>query len=302
MSNLFIIGNGFDLSHKLKTSYHNFHSFLKDSFPESTDEYTLPQIQLYPEGSLKCDETDTVSFIRYAISNIEDDKWSNLESSLASLDFKEYFHESDDFVNSKEDDLFKKAYENEDIGSDISICMEELQYLFNNWINTISTKNINPKLDFKNLITKNSKFLTFNYTNTLEDVYNVKNICHIHGKQGEPLFFGHGSSNCDNSSIIGADYYLDNIFHSLKKNTELALENNINFFNSLDTSIKNIYSFGFSFGDVDLVYIKKICDILPTENITWFFNDYDEKSIPFFKKQIKNCGFKGKFELFTINS
>lgn len=32
MSNLFVIGNGFDISHKLKTSYENFHTYLKKEY------------------------------------------------------------------------------------------------------------------------------------------------------------------------------------------------------------------------------------------------------------------------------
>ncbi|MDB8791835.1 bacteriophage abortive infection AbiH family protein [Romboutsia sp. 1001216sp1] len=307
MSKLFIIGNGFDLDHGLKTSYNHFHDFLKDICPESTDEFCFPNLQINSDGSVDCDITNTINFIRYIISNVEGDKWTNLESSLAYLDFSDFCYDlkCDFFDKDDEDDvnLWHKAYDNENIMSDITIPIFKIKPLFADWISTINLSSVKSKLDFKTLIDQNSKFLTFNYTLTLENVYNVKNVCHIHGKQGENLLFGHDNlEEYDYSSLIGAENICHEIFSNLKKDTRVALSNNIEFFNSLDSSIDSIYSFGFSFGNVDLLYIRKICEILPTENITWFLNEYDKDSMNIYKEKIINCGFNGKFDSFIINS
>lgn len=45
------------------------------------------------------------------------------------------------------------------------------------------------------MIEQEDKFLTFNYTCTLEIVYEIedRNICHIHGQQYEDIYFGDGN-------------------------------------------------------------------------------------------------------------
>ena len=73
------------------------------------------------------------------------------------------------------------------------------------------------------------------------------------------------------------------------------------FFNYLPP-IEKIYSYGFSFSNVDLPYIKEVCNQLDTINITWFLYDYDEKEVrDRYRKIIRECGFKGEFEVFSVN-
>ena len=64
-------------------------------------------------------------------------------------------------------------------------------------------------------------------------------------------------------------------------------------------NVRDIYSFGFSFSEVDLPYIKKICEIINTYRVTWYFNSYDDTyTINTYIKCLKECGFKGKFSIF----
>ncbi len=159
-------------------------------------------------------------------------------------------------------------------------------------------------MNFKNLIDSNNDlFLTFNYTETLEKIYKAKNVYHIHGKQGGNLVFGHGNDTdyCDEymSKNIGSEVYLSELDRYLKKDTETVIRENKSLFKSFDV-VDEIYSYGFSFSDVDMVYIEEICNVISTEDIVWYIHDYDKCKFEIFKEKIRKCGFNGRFEMFTI--
>jgi hypothetical protein len=153
-------------------------------------------------------------------------------------------------------------------------------------------------------------FFTFNYTQTLEHIYDIpeNNICHIHGtSQGtknlnglasEELIFGHGreSFETDVTNIINTAYNIT------KKPVNQCIENNRSFFEKLGY-ISNIYSYGFSFGDVDMPYIEKIChSIRNTTNITWHFNDFKiNECRKLYEEKIRDAGFNGTFDEYHID-
>lgn len=163
-------------------------------------------------------------------------------------------------------------------------------------------------MDFINLLNaENDKFLTFNYTKTLEAVYKVKNVCHIHGEQGGKLLFGHGNDEDyyeDNmSSHVGSEDALQEIQNGLMKNTKEAINENRSFFDGLSQNIDKVYSYGFSFSKVDEVYIREICKKLSTSNVTWYLNDFDcEEQRNEYIEIIKSCGFMGDFGTYHIAS
>ncbi len=306
MKNLFIIGNGFDLSHGMKTSYEDFHEYLKSEYPEATESKPiLPQCNINPDGSVDCSDIESISLLLYVINEIESKygEWKNFEESLGYLDFGAIF----DYLPYR-DDSWKEMYDNTDLADSISIAIKKISIFFNNWIDTINiNKSIQIKKDFVKLINKKCDvFLNFNYTQTLEKLYLINNVCHIHGKQGEILVFGHGNNDSSyNYNLVhytGAEDILEHTHNYLKKDTNKAIKDNKDFFYEHLISIDNIYSYGFSFAKVDEIYIKEICNILSTENITWYLNDYENidkrKS---FIETIRKCGFKGKFETYNIS-
>ena len=143
---------------------------------------------------------------------------------------------------------------------------------------------------------------------TLEKVFYVpqNHICHIHGLQGSELIFGHG--NDENlmdefeSSYIGAEFELNSIHKFLRKDTMHAIEMNSNFFDMLSKFyIYEIYSWGFSFSNVDMIYIKKIVELINGgKNCIWYISGYDKWHGNFkkIKNKIKKCGFLGRFCVF----
>lgn len=312
MAKLFVIGNGFDRGHGLKTSYDNFREYYLAKFPGiKTDELTIPASTRFSDGEERYDDEEVLSMLFYLInSTVENNKeWKDIETSIGEFDYGEFFDDSDDYYNEEEDYEWELAAKNENIASDLIIPTTRIQNYFSEWIDTIKINSINPKEEVKNLMNKEDKYLTFNYTETLEKVYDINfdSICHVHGKQGEEIFFGHGNEEdyTDEYMIsnIGSQDNLSDIERQLKKDTNKALRQNMNFFESLRKSdINRVYSYGFSFNKVDSIYMKEICKRINTENVIWYFNDYDnERKLKQYQEQLRECGFLGCFSRFHIN-
>lgn len=311
MSNLFLIGNGFDLSHGLKTSYEDFHQYLLTDYPDATsDRLIVPSTMMGSDGGWVCNVVDNVSLLLYLISNAEQngDQWRDFERALGLLGFSECF---DDLPEMFDDDgdrnPWHEVHNNEDRVADIGFMILNISDFFADWVMTIDIdKSIPSNPYFSRLIEKESDyFLTFNYTETLEILYQVKNVCHIHGKKGEALIFGHGNDK-DYSDYyvkyhIGAEDTIEYIQRTLQKDTIGALNNHIDFFNKLSSGlIRNIYSFGFSFSEVDQVYIQEICKRISTAETVWYLHDYDSiNRRKHFQEVIVDSGFKGIFDTFT---
>lgn len=309
MTNLFILGNGFDLAHGLPTKYSDFYNYLKSKHPNANEndvDYLL-EPTLLPDGSEYYNPNQVVAFLISMISQTEcrnGENWCDVENSLGQFDYWEFMDTIDVFVG-EEPNLFRKAYAYEDAVANIHIPTTSIKILFSNWINSIAIDNCKLNYDFNKLIDKKSDlFLTFNYTTTLEEIYGVDehNILHIHGVQGEDIIFGHGVRNRRFDSYpTGSEHGLYDIHRSLEKDTGSIIKKNLDFLNNLE-GIKNIFSYGFSFSKVDLPYIIEICNNLKKHNITWYLSDFEKKKIKEgYKRRIKECGFRGSFsEKFSI--
>ena len=305
MKKLFIIGNGFDVAHKLPTKYSDFQDYLMENYPEASDEYlVVPESFMMPDGDERYNDDEVVGFLLKIITETEatGEAWSDLENTLGRLDFDECF---DDWNTDDDDDNeWHKVYRNEDTAANVSGAVKMIKEYFSDWIETIDIFDIERKTKFYHLINHNNDlFLTFNYTETIEEVYEAKNVYHIHGKQGGKLVFGHGNDmdNYDEymNRNIGSENHLSELQATLKKDTQTVINQNKALFKAFG-AVDEIYSYGFSFSDVDLVYIKEICSTSPTENIVWYINDYDSAKFDVFKEKIIDCGFNGKFDMFTV--
>ncbi|MDL4840350.1 bacteriophage abortive infection AbiH family protein [Aquibacillus rhizosphaerae] len=312
MANLFVIGNGFDLDHRLETSYNHFRDYLISIYPEiKFDEFTMPNERDLPDGGIEYDDIEVLSMLFYLINVAEqnEEKWSNIEKSLGELDFSEAFDWYDDILDKDGDiDMWKTSYRNEDLVSHLVIPALRIQEFFSEWVNSINLITATPKRDFIKLLNDGDQYLTFNYTETLEMVYDIhpENICHVHGKQEEEIFFGHGNKEDYYESYmqsnIGSENGLSSIDRQLRKETEKALKYKFYFFENLaDADITNIYSYGFSFNEVDAIYLEEICKRINTVNVIWHFNDFDIWNVDQYKTYLKKCGFKGHFNIYHIS-
>ncbi|MCC3866900.1 bacteriophage abortive infection AbiH family protein [Terrisporobacter mayombei] len=307
MSKLFILGNGFDLNHNLKTKYEDFREYLLERYP-GVDETPLYCIEgsMLPDGNLEYDEKEVAIFIFNLISQAEgyDNEWNDIEISLGKLDFGMLLEDMVEKQYDKDGDLdwSEMDFLYEIASSDFYKPTLKIKELLSDWIETIDVKNSKPNQKFKNLIdSKQDLFLNFNYTKTLEVVYKINNVFHIHGIQGADIVVGHNEEyDALEDEYTSAEGNFIKIHNALRKDTSEIINKSKVFFNNL-SHITEIYSHGFSFSEVDLPYIQEICRRIDTTNLIWYLSSYDsEEEIKKYRDKIEKCGFKGIFKEFTI--
>lgn len=305
MAALFIIGNGFDLDHKLKTSYNDFKEYLKNQcsdFDESRFGYI--GFQEMPKGGIEIDETDALANLIHGIDQVSDEFWSTLEKNLADVIFDDFFDIEYPLDEDGDEDFWKKSY----INNDNSIFFPQLAELFleklKEWASSIEYENVTPKDEIVNLIkNKECIFLNFNYTETLEKFYG-QTCYHIHGKVGDPkLQFGHNDDKDYTedlvASYLGAEDNIQAIKNIWLKDTKLICENNYDFFKGLKLkNINEIYFYGFSFGKADLYYIKEIIKNIDSKNCTCYLRNFDSKEVEKQKLELRDLSFRGEITIF----
>lgn len=324
MNKLFIIGNGFDLGHGLKTSYKDFNNYLEKTYSNERESYLGNYID--KEGDINFKKL--VAFLNYLISeaeeelkrkcennNIKEELWKDLEVVMGAFYYDYLFNDLEySFGEDEEIEENKIATMRANISLELEYYVPMIRTLFSEWIKQIKVEGIKSKPSFTQLISKNDHFLSFNYTTTIEDLYGIENVCHIHGKQNETLLFGHGE-NKKKSSLDATDedydsYYIDimdteigregivDLINDLKKDTEDAIDKHQDFFKNLSDNVDSVYSYGFSYGKVDLIYIKEILKYINNESCKWYLHKYNSKDHDQFIEKIRESGFIGSFFTF----
>lgn len=168
MARLFIIGNGFDLHHNMKTKYSDYHNFLIEHKKIGDTIF----FEMYP---FKRKIEDTVDE-----DEILDMWWSDIEAN-SNFDFILWANSIDTayscppFTNGN-------GYKQLQAKADINKARKFYKDDFRTWINSINYGECCD--DIKELISKEDYFISFNYTLTLERLYNIPkdHILHIHEK------------------------------------------------------------------------------------------------------------------------
>ncbi|QFI38148.1 hypothetical protein FR932_09980 [Moritella marina ATCC 15381] len=179
MATLVILGNGFDIWQGLPTSYSNFHKQYGDSLEEHT--------QYFDD-----------------LCNI-DLEWANFEESLGSFD-QGNFHDNAAWQPSLEemadDRTCLYGFEDE-ISNKKEELVDDITNAFNEWIRSVDVSKATKLIEFP----KSFKFVNFNYTTTLQHVYEIPedNILHIHGRVRNNIVFGHGRGGNSSESIQERD-------------------------------------------------------------------------------------------------
>lgn len=178
LTTLVIIGNGFDIQNGLPTNYLHF--------------YRKYSNQLYGH------------FVHFPDFS-KDQEWSNFEENLGFFD-EDNFRESAAWEPSIDDMVESSKYVNgynDEISQKTDELVDEIQNAFTTWIRGIDVKKAAKFMEFPS----GFKFINFNYTSTLQDVYSVpdEDVLHIHGKASWNVIFGHGNQ----SSPVNPDHEID---------------------------------------------------------------------------------------------
>lgn len=301
---LYVIGNGFDIVHNLPTKYAYFRQYILDRYPNSLKYQDIPESILMPDGEEIYNDAEVAGYIIKVIDSTDGEDWYCLESCLGNYIYSEFISEANRIDIEDEDNvIWRNIYANEDKSLNILNTFVKIKQLFRQWLKEelsrldmsgIKKNNIEVVLD------PNAHYLTFNYTDTLENAYSIApyNICHIHGKatDNNNIFFGHGDIQeiQDSFDTLGMYDSLAKLKRILYKDTEKALFDKTEFFKGL-TGVNEVYSYGFSFSDVDMIYIDTISKYIITKDTIWYLNSYDKDKIQY-KEKLKQYGFNVKIE------
>lgn len=301
MDKLYIIGNGFDCAHGLPTKYSDFRKYVVSQIPDGSDYYyySVPESITLPDGGEKYELDDVVMYIVKILDMCGGEDWSELEAYLGDAIYDAFLDELHD-VDIDNDKLYHEIYANEDLATDIRESFIDVQSLFAEWVNEElsridymgkKNKDIDKIIDSKGL------YLSFNYSITLEKVYgiNENQICHIHGRVGDSedkIIMGHGDDAPikDNLTYLGAEIPFGELKRKLRKDTTGIICNHKDFFDRL-SNLKKIYTYGFSFSDVDMVYVEEICRHINPQKVVWYLNSYDCINNADFRSTLERLGF-----------
>ena len=273
---LWIVGNGFDRAHGLPTGYSDYYKYLV----ASGEEWMASMLGFY-FGNVSGHPGNIL--------------WSQLEKALgiysidAIYDFLKEGHTLDlDYVSQ-----YVGEVESEVQFQFVEIC-EKFSETFNNWCHSIDLERAKPINSFG--FTANDRFLTFNYTDTLEAVYGIdeQKVLHIHGRaaSGDELIVGHNNPAKMPRSI--KDDFLDNTaniraivdtVNNLEKKTKRIIADNKPFFDSLG-NVNEVMVYGHSIEEVDMPYfeeVKKNVDL----NAKWQFYCHDENKVGYYEDVTK---------------
>jgi len=287
---LYIIGNGFDIFTGLKTGYSDFRRWLENNY-----------IIVY--------EALTSTY------GADGEWWNDFENQLGYLNIFQY---ASDYPSIKKplSSISKKVFDKEeplergDVTPHLnqeSPCAQRLEglldmlhYCFEKWVQEEQRCIRIRKYTY--IEKKNSFFINFNYTDTLERIYNIseENILHIHGRaaNNERLIFGHNApilsydaKNIDEQKVVDVLYrYIKNPYEYIYKyNLHERIQN-----------VEYIHILGFSFSDIDTPYLEWI-DSHTSKHCEWeasWYSEEDKRRINTFL--LENSQLKSRLHLIQI--
>lgn len=299
MRKLYIVGNGFDRGHGLKTTYWDFRTYLG----KYSEEFLVEFEKMY--GIAPIDVSDWRIEQHYTEITENRNKrvkailWQNFENDIASINIEDMMSFSSSIVESLDlesglvgiEDTLNQYWENQ-----YKFILDLQEYLYK-WVRQVRlSKATQRKREFNN--NSNDAFLSFNYTNTLEKVYRVcpEHVIHVHGGLTPFCFdnpiIGHGCKEKVSeyrSLAILADNEFDkastsinnaiaDYFERTLKDTDTCIARHRDFFNEL-IDVDEVTIIGHSLGKVDFPYFKLVMHkVKPNARWTVFYHTPEERA------------------------
>lgn len=290
---LYIIGNGFDIHHGINSRYSNYREWLRER-----NKALLEDIEKF--------------FCRN-----DEEFWNEFEKNLSEVSVGMIYAEIGNNIPNTSSMSFRDSdYENASYAIEFHLkeTFSKIKNSFKAWVESLDAPNECKKIKIR---TRNSLFINFNYTDTLEKLYNINenNIEYIHGKskRDENLVLGHGSekekiqenikadsplNRKDPDDLDVPDTLIDNALDKAVNEVCFMRKDVASIMHKLDGFFKKIkrYSFvhvyGLSFGDVDLPYLRKIIDVVGRKKIFFEISDYKGYALSRIKAFMEENGIK----------
>lgn len=284
VATLYIIGNGFDLHHKLHTTTVDFKEYLKKE-------------SVYNEVMNAFDV-----FSSYAVD------WNEYEQSLSEIDLEEIEEQN----AQAPDYLSDHEYDRDGGILNMQMYCDSLSYAVRSALANmvraaeieIEKKSHNPKLD---MFDEGDTILSFNYTSTVESLYNLRTnpIFHIHGyyPNNEELIFGYADPETTYEKRLDRedeDYYINEqrrtivgFYEDWQKHLRLdALKDFLQKAGKIDA----VKVYGHSMAAVDAEYMEVIEQMV--NPAIWEVSYYSDEDRNEKIETVKSCSFAKKVRLF----
>lgn len=263
---LYMIGNGFDLMHRVPSSYYSFRDTLGKN------------------NRLRKD-------LELALT--AEDIWADFENALGTLnlglmgsrDVVDMWLDNFGFYDDEDGGAAEFYMAVEAAATPISNLVNSLQPTFRRWIERLEVGTDDRPLS--GLIHPQGKVLDFNYTEFIETLYGVKNVCYIHGSRKEKgkLILGHKPGATGGMHERGRrpktyhqaviDMAQSNVLDligqydkDLTKDSQEIIKEHHSFFDGL-SSIEQIVVIGHSISPVDWDYFAEVNK--KAERARWYF-------------------------------
>ena len=235
-------------------------------------------------------------------------------SSLIDLETDQSFEESLTHLNKEN---FRFLYRR------LGLSEETIEKVYQEFCDNIikalrnNDTSVSKCLPFDDLLTENDFILNFNFTQTVEQVFelkgikNYKKLCYIHGSAAEKIardFYGNNKQEAPSfgpKKLEGNITFDEEVFNQLvRKNTKFFIEKNIWFFDKLRAdrnNIQEIVIFGHSCSEVDYDYFLKVAEVLP--NAKWSCIYYDDLTLNNFieyERRLKRAGYNILYKLYLL--
>lgn len=284
VEHLFIIGNGFDLYHGLPTSYGHFRDYVKEH------------------------DNELAELVEKYYSHKKDsDFWSDFEENLGGFDddlLREFgYNYLEDYGCENWRDAFHHDYQYE-IYRMIDRVTKGIRKCFCNWLSQISFDGLEKKAI---LLEKDAYYLTFNYTRTLEKIYDIptQNILHIHGTfnshDNDEIIYGHGGhpyiikKDIDDPRIAEGEEIIKDYFEKTTKPVKQIIHRYQKFFYRMTADVKKVTIVGHSMNKIDYPYYNRICNSIKGRiEWTYYYHSQDdiERCIWSLRSRVSNKGDK----------
>lgn len=271
---LYVIGNGFDLAHGIKSSYKDFYKWVKDgnfmSSLELMDVFFSTQREFWGDIEKALGEYDETQIVDYCKPDEEID-YDHPTRSVAAVE------DGPDWLFKPELDGFLEA--------------------FHQWVDSID---LNDAASMYTLHTE-GRYLTFNYTETLEKAYGISSerIVHVHGCRltDNEYIIGHNNQRDHNEAYADESelyFYQDTCakiirwMNELVKDTISIIGRHKDFFNSL-SDVKHVIVYGHSFYEVDWPYLLEIVKQIGSD-IPWIIGYHSDSDLVRIDRFIQEAG------------